>query len=411
MKTNFDLKKDSTVLIGISLVNNGAAFLLFMIIAKYLSVDEVGKINFFMSILVLFTVLGSGGLLQYLPALARKRKLLHESPPVPYVGWAMIWVSLASIVSLLMYTVGVFDKFEIQIGKMMLTLPIYIFFSSFVAVIIALFIGYRLLKTVMWISLLIEFSRCFVIFLLIQFNSLSWSRVIQSFLIVYIFSAVFLFLFSVTWIKSHKNPSKTSWKLGGDHKLAAAFLLPASSHMFLPKWIILLCGMYFTSYQTGLFSIAILWMSIFPLILTPLQTAYLGYDHSSPNKISKNELMELIKKLVLLIVILSILVGICAYFGTIMFFDDKFADSLYLLPSLIFLFAMDAPRCVFDVIWTSKMAKWQLNFYEISKYVLIGIIFYMGKNFGIANIIWSIGIAMGFLTFYKGWRIYKFSVN
>jgi len=305
MKLNIDLKRDSMILMGTSIVNNGAAFLLFMIIAKYLSVDAIGKINFFMSILVLFTVLGSGGLLQYLPALARKRKLLNESPPLPYVGWAMIWVSLASIISLLMYAVGFFDKFEILLGRIMLCLPIYIFFSSFVAVIIALLIGYKLLKTVMWVSIFIESSRCFVIFLLFQTDNLSWKWVIQSFLMVYIFFAIVLFLFCIIWIKRYKSPSQISWKFGSEYKHAAAFLLPSSSHMFLPKWIILLCGIFFTSYQTGLFSIAILWMSFFPLILTPLQTAYLGYDQSSPNNIFKNELIEIIKKLIFLIIIMT----------------------------------------------------------------------------------------------------------
>lgn len=362
--------RDSALLISASGIQNASALILQLLLARILLPFDFGRLSIFMSVTTLIALLATGGIIQYLPALSRKRLVMNS--PLPFDG-VVIAGGFALVVAVLngaAYYGGLYRHLATDLGVWFVWISLYIIGQSITQSLLNIAIGAGRSVRYVVVVIVLEITRVAGVLLLLINNAMTADTVVRWWTIHSLAGAAVLVV--PVWLTSKTGTfnNRSIKTIFDEYKPAFAFFLPVSGSFYLPRLLIFLCGAVAGATGAAYLSVAMTFISIYTIVLQPVQTAFLVAAAESVDPVIKK-----IPVMVAGTLGLGLGIIVLSHFLIVPLFGESYraAGSLTVVLALVFLF--EWPKAFLDVLWMNCCRPLLLTVFELSKAGLVVLAF------------------------------------
>lgn len=341
-----------------SIVQNVFAFILQILLAKNLAVDQFGMVSFFNGVVSIYALVGTAGISAFLPAFSKRRALAGEPPPHAMLCWAGIIAGLFAAGNLAVYWSGGYRGFRVDLHGLYPWVSAIMLPACLSASIQSVFIGYGKTRMVFHANLIQESARLLMTLVLLKLDCMTVPNLAMGWALIYVAGLAGNAILYLRWVRVFRNPFSEKIRWSADNLGAMSFLIPATATMLLPRLIVFLTGIFHSSAETARISVALIFMSPFAVLLVPYQTALLSHFQEHRDGSGTGTFLRRAGRDLALIIAVSG-AGACllGWFGIETFFGADLADARAYLFPLALVFALDAPRAVLDVFFISLLPR------------------------------------------------------
>ncbi|MDQ3002508.1 MAG: hypothetical protein M3Y08_14765 [Fibrobacterota bacterium] len=360
--------RDVAYLLGGSVTQSLFLFLVQILLANNLTLDEYGRLAFFNGLLLLFNIIGTAGTAALLPALARRRAAEGKAPPHAMLVWSVCFAALFAVANIVAYAGGLYDGFGVRLDGLYFWMSATLFPVCVMVSIQAIFVGYGRTRLVFHAGIVLEAARLAVVLLLIGTGGLSIGNLILGWFALQALATLINLGAYLAWVRRFPEPFREAIRWTPHNVEALVYLVPSSAGAIMTRLLVFLTGVFHSSEETAVLNICLIFMSAFSILLAPYQTALLSHfqqfrDAGDPGTFVKSAGRNM--------AVLIFLSAGAAYFGGRFWLEPLFgipfpAVAGY-LAALTLLFALDAPRALFDVFFITFMRKRSLIAVESAK--------------------------------------------
>jgi len=399
-----------------SFQQNIFVFLTQILLAKFLGPEQFGKLAFMISVMAIYTIIGTGGLSQYFPAFAKRR--LKNRLPHPYhlLRWTIATACIFSIINFFLHQTGTYEKFEIKLDNIYLWISLYIIVECWVESLYFTFIEYGKVSLFLKVNIIHEALKFALPLLLIMADASNLGNIMKSWVLIAVAFAFvnFVILQKINDFGKYTTGKFLQWRT--EQTEALTYMLPSSGRSLIPKLIIFLTGCLYSPEHTANVAIAIAFTSIFVIFLQPFQTAILSHLQSYTNATSLRNFVNLASfKLIALILSLSFLTIMIGKICIVPLFGLPYIKAKSILIILTLLFALEWPKSLFDIFWITHLSEKMLTSIELVKLSGIVLIFIALGGDDFQRSILLLCVLFGIINVIKGAKIFyamrKFSLE
>jgi O-antigen/teichoic acid export membrane protein len=341
-----------------SILQSAMLFVLQIVLAKHLPVEDYGSLSFFNGVASMYAMIGTLGISAFLPAFSKRRALEGGAPPHAMLCWSALFACGFAAANLVAHAAGAYRGFRVDLGGLYPWVSATMLPACLTASIQSVFIGYGRTRLVFHATLIQEAAKLAMSLFLIGTDRMSVGHFAIGWALVYIAGLIANAWLYLHWVKRFPKPFAETFRWTRENTEALSFLIPSTATMLLPRLLVFLTGIFHSPEETARISVALVFMSAFGVLLAPYQTALLSHFQGSRDGADAGTLLKRALRDAAWIISASA-AGACllGWFGTGFLFGPALVGARAYLVPLAILFALDAPRAVLDVFFITLVPK------------------------------------------------------